>query len=96
MRTLLVIAAAIGGIVVSPTASAAERTVVLAVENMYCADCPFIVKKSLEKVPGVAKVTVSYTEKTATVTYDDNKADLKALTAATTNAEGYPSAANKI
>jgi mercuric ion binding protein len=38
------------------TASAAlagERTITLAVQNMYCADCPFVVKKSLEAVPGV-------------------------------------------
>ena len=72
-------------------ALAAERTVTLAVKNMYCADCPFIVKKSLERVPGVAKVAVSYKDKTAIVTYDDGKADVNALTAATTNA-GYPSA----
>jgi mercuric ion binding protein len=36
-------------------------------------------------------VAVSYQDKTAVVTYDDTKTDLKALTAATTNA-GYPSA----
>ena len=75
----------------SSAALAAEKTVTLAVNNMYCADCPYIVKKSLERVPGVAKVAVSFKDKTATVTYDDSKADLKALTAATTNA-GYPSA----
>lgn len=56
---------------------------------MHCADCPFIVKKSLEGVPGVAKVTVSYKDKTAIVTYDNNKADVQGFTAATTNA-GYP------
>lgn len=78
-------------LVASPAAFAAERTVTLAVSNMDCADCPFIVKKSLEQVPGVAKVTVSYKDKTAIVTYDDNKTDLNGLTAATTNA-GYPSA----
>jgi mercuric ion binding protein len=75
----------------SSAALAAERTVTLAVNNMYCADCPYIVKKSLESVPGVAKVVVSFKDKTATVSYDDSKADPKALTAATTNA-GYPSA----
>jgi mercuric ion binding protein len=58
---------------------------------MDCADCPYVVKKSLEAVPGVAKVTVSYKDKTATVVYDDSRGNLKALTAATTNA-GYPSA----
>jgi mercuric ion binding protein len=57
---------------------------------MYCADCPFIVKKSLEGVPGVAKVAVSFKDKTAIVTYDDARTDVKALSAATTNA-GYPS-----
>jgi periplasmic mercuric ion binding protein len=42
-------------------------------------------------VAGVKGVTVSYKDKTAIVTYDDSKVDVKALTAATTNA-GYPSA----
>jgi periplasmic mercuric ion binding protein len=46
-------------IVVAPTAMAAERTITLTVENMYCAACPSIVKGSLESVPGVAKVAVS-------------------------------------
>jgi mercuric ion binding protein len=69
---------------------AAERTVTLAVDNMYCELCPGIVKKSLEKVGGVARVAVSFEKKTATITYDDTKTTLGALTAATTNA-GYPS-----
>ena len=78
------------GMIASSSALAAERTVTLAVQNMFCADCPFIVKKSLEAVAGVAKATVSFKDKTATVTYDDGKADIKGLTEATTNA-GYPS-----
>ena len=63
----------------------------LAVQNMFCADCPFIVKKSLEAVPGVARSTVSFKDKTAIVTYDDGRANVKSLTEATTNA-GFPSA----
>lgn len=90
MTKLLACAALAVGLVASP-ATAAEKTITLAVKNMHCADCPFIVKKSLEGVPGVAKVTVSYKDKTAIVTYDDNKADVQGLAAATTNA-GYPSA----
>jgi len=74
----------------SAGAFAAERTVTLAVQNMYCAACPHIVQSSLQTVPGVSKVSVSYQDKSAIVTYDDSKADLKALTRATTNA-GYPS-----
>jgi len=70
---------------------ASEKTITLAVKNMYCADCPFIVKKSLEAVPGVAKVSVSYKDKTAVVTYDESKAAVPALIKATTDA-GYPSA----
>ncbi len=73
-----------------PAALAAERTVTLAVKNMYCAACPHTVKASLEAVPGVATAVVSYEDKTAIVTYDDARTDVKALTAATTNA-GYPS-----
>jgi mercuric ion binding protein len=75
----------------SSTAFGGERTVTLAVENMYCAACPHTVKASLEAVPGVAKVAVSYKDKTAIVTFDDAKTGLDALTTATTNA-GYPSA----
>jgi len=79
------------GMLASSSALAAERTVTLTVKNMFCANCPFIVKKSLEAVPGVAKAAVSYKDKTAMVTYDDARVGVSALTTATTNA-GYPSA----
>jgi periplasmic mercuric ion binding protein len=91
MSKFLAYAVLAAGVVASPVAKAAERSITLAVSNMHCADCPFLVKRSLEGVPGVAKVVVSYKEKTAVVTYDDSKAGAKDLTAATTNA-GYPSA----
>lgn len=91
MSKLLASAAiALGLLAASPTL-AAEKTITLAVKNMYCAACPHTVKASLEAVPGVVKVAVSYKDKTAIVTYDDAKTDVKGLTAATTNA-GYPSA----
>lgn len=89
--TKLIACVALGfGLMTSPLALAGERTVTLAVQNMYCADCPFIVKKSLEAVPGVVKAVVSFKDKTAVVTFDDARADVSALTNATTNA-GYPS-----
>ena len=72
------------------TAMAAEKSVTLAVDNMYCSACPHIVKQSLAKITGVGEVAVSYEKKTATVTYDDQQTTLAALTAATTQA-GYPS-----
>lgn len=88
------LASAAVALLVSSDAFAAERTVTLAVKNMYCAACSHTVRASLEAVPGVAKVTVSFKDKTAIVSYDDNKANVEALTAATTKA-GYPSASPK-
>ena len=78
-------------VLASSNAFAAEQTVTLAVKNMDCAACPHTVKASLQAVSGVKQAVVSHKEKTAIVTYDDAKANVKALTTATTNA-GYPSA----
>ena len=90
--TKLVVCAAIAlSVLGASTAFAAEKTITLAVKNMYCDACPLIVRKSLESVPGVNKAVVSYKDKSAVVAYDDAKADVSALTRATTNA-GYPSA----
>ena len=91
MNRLLAQATFAVGIIASPAAMAADKTITLAVNNMDCAACPSIVKGSLEAVPGVAKVAVSFKDKTATVVYDDAKADVNQLTSATTKA-GYPSA----
>ena len=78
------------GLIASSSAFAAEKTVTLAVKNMYCAACPGTVKASLQAVPGVTNVAVSAGDKTAVVTFDDTKAEVDALVKATTNA-GYPS-----
>ena len=72
------------------TPDAARRTMTLRVENMYCASCPYIVKRSLEAVPGVIKASVSLPDKTAIVTFDPSRASVEQLVAATT-AAGYPS-----
>lgn len=90
MNRLVASICLVAGVLASPAAIAAEKTVTLNVKNMYCATCPHTAKSSLEAVPGVVKAIVSYKEKTAIVTYDDTKADVVALTKATTNA-GYPS-----
>jgi mercuric ion binding protein len=79
------------GIIASSGALAEDRTITLAVSNMDCAACPSIVKSSLQAVPGVARVAVSFKDKTATIVYDDAKTDVSRLMSATTNA-GYPSA----
>jgi periplasmic mercuric ion binding protein len=77
------------GVLAAP-AFAGETTVTLAVRNWYCAACPHVVKESLAAVPGVSNVAVSDKTKTAVVTFDDTKTDVKALFKATTEA-GYPS-----
>lgn len=69
--------------------AAAPKTVTLNVKNMTCEICPITVRKSLEKVAGVSAVKVDFDNKTATVTFDPDKAMLDALTKASTNA-GYP------
>jgi periplasmic mercuric ion binding protein len=89
MNKLLASAAVL--LLASSSAFGAEKTVTLVVKNMYCAACPHIVRASLEAVPGVKNVTVSFKSKTAIVSYDDNKSSVDVLTAATTKA-GYPSA----
>lgn len=76
------------------TLAATPKTVTLDVKNMTCGTCPITVKKSLEKVPGVSTVKVDFDKKTATVTYDADKAQPETLTMATKNA-GYPSALQK-
>lgn len=82
----LALGAAVAG---GGAAMAAAQTAILAVENMTCESCPYIVKKTLASVPGVTRVDVSYEKKTAVVTFDDTKTTLKDLVAASTNA-GYP------
>ena len=71
-----------------------SQTVVLDVQNMTCELCPITVKKALGRVPGVADTKVDLNKKTATVTFDPDKANLAALVKATTDA-GFPSSTHK-
>jgi periplasmic mercuric ion binding protein len=66
------------------------QTATLAVENMTCGTCPIVVKKALERVPGVSATLVDFDKKTATVTFDPDKATTARLTQATAEA-GFPS-----
>jgi mercuric ion binding protein len=74
--------------------AAPPRTAVLDVQNMTCSLCPVTVQKSLEKVPGVSQARIDFEKKTATVTFDADKATEAALVRATTDA-GYPSTARR-
>ena len=75
---------------VSLPALAAPQTVTLSVPGMTCSACPITVKAALNRVEGVTSVDVRYEERDATVTFDDEKTTVEALTQAATNA-GYPS-----
>jgi mercuric ion binding protein len=89
MRTSMVIVAATAVLMLSGAAGAAERTVRLAVDGMWCAGCSYIVKQTLASVPGVTQVDVSMAEKAAVVTFDDAKTDVAGLTEATAGV-GFP------
>ena len=58
--------------------------------ELTCAACPITVKKALGKVAGVAKTEVNLDKREATVTFDDTRTTVDALTRATRDA-GYPS-----
>jgi periplasmic mercuric ion binding protein len=66
------------------------QTVTLDVQNMTCAVCPITVKKALERVPGVTDAKVDFDKKTASISFDPDKASTDTLTKATADV-GYPS-----
>ena len=70
-------------------ALSAEQTVTLSVD-MWCASCPYIIKRTLAQVPGVLDVKVSYDDQVAIVRFDDDTTDVTALTHATADV-GFPS-----
>jgi periplasmic mercuric ion binding protein len=87
MRHLLTLTA----MLVAAVALAAQpRTVTLQVKNMTCGTCPIVVRRALERVPGVSAASINFDKKTATVTFDPDRVKPSALTEATTNA-GFPS-----
>ena len=91
MRRILRMAVIIAPtLLVADGAGAAEKSVVLSVDNLFCATCPFIVKRTIARVSGVSAVEVSYEKKTAMVTFDDARTDVAAITAATARV-GFPS-----
>jgi len=59
---------------------------------MDCVACPITVKKALSRVEGVSGVSVSFEKKEATVTFDDTKTTVQALTQTTADV-GFPSSA---
>lgn len=92
MNRVNLVAASLVAMVVSVglVFAAPPQTATLAVENMTCGTCPIVVKKALERLPGVSATSVDFEKKTATVTFDPAKVSAARLTQATTEA-GFPS-----
>jgi len=59
MRHILGAAGLAAVLMTSGPSWADEQTVTLAVDNLFCATCPYIVKQVLTGVPGVRDVEVS-------------------------------------
>ena len=89
MRALALGLTLLASLLSSGPAGAAERSVTLAVENMTCASCDTIVRRSLARVPGVRSVAVAPAAGTATVVFDDAVTTATALAETATKA-GFP------
>ena len=85
---------AVTALLINGAFAAPPQSVTLDVKNMDCGLCPITVKKSLERVGGVTEAKVDFAQKSATVTYDPDKATTTALVKATSDA-GFPSALRK-
>ena len=96
MSPLICAALAAAALLIASPSLAGERTVKLAVENVSCATCAPIIKRTLARIPGVNRVTVAELAgaATATVRFDDGRVTAEALTAAVTNA-GFPARVQK-
>ena len=87
-RLLILSFLTISFFIFSNNSFAAEKTITFKVDGMYCSACPAIVKKVLTNVDGVKDTTVSYSKKTAVVTFEDTKTEVTNLIQAITKA-GY-------
>lgn len=70
----------------------ATQVVTLDIHNMTCPLCRFTIKKALQNVEGVQRVTIDFDSKTAEVGFDPRQTDLQALIKASSDA-GYPATA---
>ncbi|MFC2072774.1 heavy metal translocating P-type ATPase [Chloroflexota bacterium] len=70
------------------------KKVVLPVTGMTCASCIATIEKGLSKLPGVSRVNVNLASEKASIEYDSNEVDTKALMATISDA-GYGVAMEK-
>lgn len=89
MNNLIKTGALLVAMLLGGTGHAATTIATFDIENMTCAGCRYIVKKSMAEVEGVQDVTVSYKQRQATVTFDDALTNPQAISEASTT-NGYP------
>lgn len=65
------------------------HTVRLAIDNLYCAACRITVRTAIQRVEGVASVTVDRATGTATVVFDPSVTSVEAIAAASADI-GFP------
>jgi copper chaperone CopZ len=70
------------------TAQAADKTVTIEVGTMACGADPHNIKNSLAALLGVKNIQMSLPDKTATITFDDQKSSAGAMLIAIASA-GY-------
>jgi len=70
----------------STVTHAAIETVTFKIAKMNCATCPVVVEGALYDLDGVEKVVTSLDDKTAIVTFNDEKLNVTDLMTATENA----------
>ena len=55
------------------------KEIKLKIEGMHCTGCSNRLEKVLNNTDGVEKATVSFEEKQATITYDENQIDIASI-----------------
>lgn len=66
----------------------ADQLAIIRIEGMHCHRCEKAIQGALLRQPGVHEVEVDFNSKQASVLYDHERANIKALTDAVTQA-GY-------
>ena len=83
MKFLFTFAVGLFAINVPASAFASEQTIRLSVPAMSCASCPYMVTQIILNVDGVITAEATMDDRTATVTYDDERTNVEAITEAT-------------
>ena len=78
----------------SALAAPVTKSALMHVPGMTCPVCPITVRKALQRVPGVEKITVDYPARTVSVAYDAERTNVTALLKATADV-GYPAKVEK-